>query len=206
LIERLYRLLTRRWTRRAGVLRTILEALGSLLTDAEDHLRIAFLQLSVLTAEGAWLEYWGDRFGLAKFYNEPDNAFRGRVLDHLRNPRGTKSSILSAVRPFVYGEPTVTEVVGGTVAGVTSYTAADYSYDGSAHTMIVQFRPFAFSASCTVGISAVIDPATIPVGVDITEYKGVITEGGAVPPNVRVIFDEVNRVKTSGTKVVLKSV
>lgn len=62
------------------------------------------LQSSLKTATGAYLDKFGDWFGVYRKPNEDDEKYRERIIEYLLLKRGTNNSIIKAIRDYLEKE------------------------------------------------------------------------------------------------------
>lgn len=79
----------------------ILHAIAESLTASEKKIILDKVQESFATTSGKYLNYWGKWFGLPRLDNETDDHYRNRIKEYLLLGRGTKPSIINAVRQFL---------------------------------------------------------------------------------------------------------
>lgn len=72
------------WT---STLWRILRPVGIQLASLVAQAGSPFLQLSILQAQGYWLDRWGDYLGYPRYAGEPDNAYRNRLIALRFRPR-----------------------------------------------------------------------------------------------------------------------
>lgn len=82
----------------SSVLWSLLDAFALELQAADDGVASALRQLYLGTAEGEFLEVWGDYFGLLRLAGESDEQYRVRIITETLRPRVTKLAIERAVR------------------------------------------------------------------------------------------------------------
>lgn len=80
----------------------ILHAIANSLTGAEDKVIADRPLESLATSTGVYLDYWGNWWGLPRKDNESDDHYRKRMECYLLLPRGTKQSIINAIKYHVH--------------------------------------------------------------------------------------------------------
>lgn len=80
---------------------SILHAIANSLTESEQKLIYDKVQESLATATLSYLDYWGSWFGVPRKPNENDSDYRERMKAYLLLGRGTKQSIIDAIRRFL---------------------------------------------------------------------------------------------------------
>jgi len=80
----------------------VLNAIGTVLEEAEEDTINAKIQSSLKTARGNYLDSWGDWFGVYRYNKEErDEDYRERIVEALNVPRGTNQSIKIAIRRYL---------------------------------------------------------------------------------------------------------
>lgn len=64
----------------------------------------AILQICLATADGEWLDFWGEYFGLPRLFlggtYEDDGTYKARIIREIVQAKGTKPAILEAAKKF----------------------------------------------------------------------------------------------------------
>lgn len=76
----------------------VLHAIANSLTSVENKVIADRPLESLATSTGVYLDYWGNWWGLPRKNNETDDHYRKRMEHYLLLPRGTKQSIINAIR------------------------------------------------------------------------------------------------------------
>lgn len=90
-------LLTDKSSANAGILASI----DTEFSDTETDIINSRSELSLDTADGAWLDLFGSTFGITRQNNETDSAYRTRITNFIQTERGTIPSITQAVQQFL---------------------------------------------------------------------------------------------------------
>jgi hypothetical protein len=81
----------------ASLLWIYLEATGRELTEARVAIDSMLEQLSVRTAEGEWLDYWGEHFGVKRVAAEIDPTYSVRMITEILRPRENNKAMEAAL-------------------------------------------------------------------------------------------------------------
>ena len=79
----------------------ILHSVANSLTLAEQKVIADKPLESLETSTGAYLDYFGDWWGLPRHKGETDDHYRNRMIQYLLLPRSTKESIVNAIRYYL---------------------------------------------------------------------------------------------------------
>ena len=79
----------------------ILHSVANSLTLAEQKVIADKPLESLETSTGAYLDYFGDWWGLPRHKGETDDHYRNRMIQYLLLPRSTKESIANAIRYYL---------------------------------------------------------------------------------------------------------
>lgn len=79
----------------------VLHSIANSLQQAEQKVVADRPLESLATATGAYLDYWGSWWGLPRHKDESDEHYRIRLEKYLLLPRGTKQSIINAIRYYL---------------------------------------------------------------------------------------------------------
>lgn len=84
----------------------VLNALDTVLSDAEKETIKSKIQSSLKTATGEYLDRWGGWFGLPRFVDkgENDEEYRARIVAYTLLKRGTIQSIIDAIKWYLEDE------------------------------------------------------------------------------------------------------
>lgn len=74
----------------------IIDAIFQGLVIQKDGLNVALLEMTLETATGSWLDYWGNTFGVPRDYQEKDDEYRKRIIIEIISPKNTLSGIKNA--------------------------------------------------------------------------------------------------------------
>lgn len=113
-VERMLRNLNKVFTKNRserGVLIIIFEAIANELCEMLTRINDAILQLNIMTANGKFLDLWGQYFGEFRYPNEEDARYRGRLLAVLEQPKTTLGVLRKVIRPYFVEEPEIRELM-----------------------------------------------------------------------------------------------
>lgn len=77
----------------SSLLWVYLESVSVELSAANDAVSAMIDQLSLKSADGYWLEYWGEHFGVRRKDGEDDAAYSQRIVVEVLRPRGNNKAI-----------------------------------------------------------------------------------------------------------------
>lgn len=64
----------------------------------------ALLQISLATADGEWIDFWGEFFGLPRLFlvggYENDSFYKSRILKEITRAKGTKAVLLEEIKKY----------------------------------------------------------------------------------------------------------
>jgi len=105
-----------------SLLYALMDSIASELCFARYELVQALDQMSISTADGEWIDVWGDYFGITRNAGEPDRDYGVRIIAEVILPRENNIAISSAIR-LAFGQDA--EVVDAVVLA-----SSTYFYDG----------------------------------------------------------------------------
>ena len=68
---------------------TITESLRQAIEEAKIDAETGKKMMYLLTAEGKWVDKWGDYFGVPRLENEDDETYKQRIIWEVTRPRQT---------------------------------------------------------------------------------------------------------------------
>lgn len=80
---------------------TLLDAYGVAVDEADRHIVEGIAQLYIGSAEGEFLDYWGEFFGVPRNAGELDPDYRTRMIVEVLRPKSNKIAIENAVSEIV---------------------------------------------------------------------------------------------------------
>lgn len=98
----------------ASALWQVLRPMARALTDAEGDTAEAVKQLAVPTAQGAWLDHWGELYGIRRVAEESDDRYRQRVLKESLYPRCNNKALEAILEAALGVSVSVLDGGGGT--------------------------------------------------------------------------------------------
>lgn len=121
----------------SSLLWVYLEAVGNELAEAEFGIEAMIDQMNLKTADGYWLDYWGEHYGVARIAGELDEDYSKRIVVEILRPRGNNKAIESALierfqqNATVQDSPKYRNQVN-TFNGTYSFNGAPHYYNGTA--------------------------------------------------------------------------
>lgn len=79
----------------------ILHSIDKGLSEVEQKVMLDRPLESLATAKGAYLNYYGDWWGLPRDKNEDDDHYRDRLIKYLTLPRSSKQAIINAIKYYL---------------------------------------------------------------------------------------------------------
>ena len=145
----------------------VLHAIANSLTDAEQKVIADKPLQSLATATGAYLDYYGTWWGLARHKGEDDEHYRKRMEHYLLLPRGTRNAIINAIRYYLKDKDRYVDVFE---PWTRIFTLDNSKLDGADHMQGAYYRYGVIDVSLDVPIDEnilrVID-AFRPVGIKL---------------------------------------
>jgi hypothetical protein len=80
---------------------TVLDAYGVAVDETDRHIVEGIAQLYIGSAEGEFLDYWGEFFDVPRNADEPDPDYRTRMIVEVLRPKSNKIAIENAVSEIV---------------------------------------------------------------------------------------------------------
>ena len=145
----------------------VLHAVANSLAEAEQKVIADKPLQSLATATGAYLDYYGTWWGLARHKGEDDEHFRKRMEHYLLLPRGTRNAIINAIRYYLKDKDRYVDVFE---PWTRIFTLDNSKLDGADHMQGAYYRYGVIDVSLDVPIDEnilrVID-AFRPVGIKV---------------------------------------
>lgn len=94
----------------------LISAIWQALLDGNDGLNLAKLEMSLKTASGEWLDYWGNFYGVIRLYEEDDDLYRVRIIEELTEPKNTRQAIQKATLRYIKRKFPDTNMLEGEVS------------------------------------------------------------------------------------------
>lgn len=88
----------------------VINALDTVLDEAEKDTLYSKIQSSLKTAKGEFLDVWGDWFGIGRRDKEDDEHYRQHIIDHTLVGRGTIETIQDAIRWYFNDKEAVVNI------------------------------------------------------------------------------------------------
>jgi hypothetical protein len=196
MLERILKELPRIYLKSQNWLILILAGVFANALDIFDSdFKIATEQAGIATATGIWLDFWGYYFKIVRFPLESDDDFRKRIIIHLNGSMVTRQAIIESIRPYLSGEPRLTEYTGDVTVNA-DYMINDYDLDilRNAYLIRIEYPKEG------------IDQHGIYIGKHYINTKEYIRNVSINDSLDAIIRDTVNSVKMAGEKVVSKAV
>jgi hypothetical protein len=196
MLERILKELPRIYLKSQNWLILILAGVFANALDIFDSdFKIATEQAGIATATGIWLDFWGYYFKIVRFPLESDDDFRKRIIIHLNGSMVTRQAIIESIRPYLSGEPRLTEYTGDVTVNA-DYMINDYDLDilRNAYLIRIEYPKEG------------IDQHGIYIGKHYINTKEYIRNVSINDSLDAIIRDTVNSVKMAGVKVVSKAV
>lgn len=80
---------------------SVITALYNSFTTLEGDIDSAKLELSLLSASGKWLDYWGEFFCLPRLTDETDVVYRERILQEALSPKITPKALKNSIAHYL---------------------------------------------------------------------------------------------------------
>lgn len=81
----------------SSMLWVYLEGVGKELSAANDSIGDMLDQMNLKNADGYWLDYWGEHYGIARIAGETDTVYANRIIVEILRPRGNNKAIEAAL-------------------------------------------------------------------------------------------------------------
>lgn len=129
-------------TRLHGLMPLLLHAIGSVFNVFDADFERAMKELSIHTAGGFWLDFWGYLLGVDRNSGaESDALYRERILNVALESKSPNQVLIDLVRVYSQREPELVEG-NGTVTVNRDYSDYDYdtTYTENAHLLAVHYN------------------------------------------------------------------